>query len=89
MHSVQPESIHGEIVRELKDLPWADLLKEVSSLIENRSYYDQAVVKRASVRVVKTWGDATNLEQRKAAVKQMKENIDHKEVMIAIGYVSM
>lgn len=76
----QPESIHGEIVTKLRDMPWSDLLLELSSMFENKVCYNYDMVTRAGVRVVKTWGDATTLQSRKAALKQMKANRDHKEV---------
>ena len=62
------------------EFPWASVLRELSGLMENKDYYDQALVKKAGVRAVRIWGDTTALEERKKTLKELKEIIDHKEV---------
>jgi hypothetical protein len=62
-----------------KEFPWSDVFTELSSLFENKEYYDQTVVQRARARVVRMWGDPTSLEERKAALKEMKKKLDYKE----------
>ena len=65
-----------------KTFPWAKVFESLSALYENKEYYDQMLVKKAGIRVVRVWGETTSLEERKAALKQLKEEIDHKEVSI-------
>ena len=85
---MQPEGVHEEVVGGLsKDFPWADMLTDLSTLIESKEYYDQTLVKKAGTRVVRIWGDTTTLEQRKAALKKLQENIDHKEVYMFPCYI--
>ena len=56
------------------------MLEELSSLIDNKEFYDQILVKKAGVRAVRIWGDTTVLEERKDTLKKLKIEIGHKEV---------
>ena len=78
---IQGEDIHEEVVSGLsKEFPWASMLAELSSLIDNKDFYDQTLVKKAGVRAVRIWGDTTVLEERKDTLQKLKKEIDHKEV---------
>lgn len=68
-------------------MPWSGILGTLSSLLENKAFYHQDTVTKGGVRVVKTWGDATTLESRKIVLKEMQENLDHKEVHSCIQLV--
>ena len=79
----QPESIHGEIVENLKEMPWSDVFVELARLFDYMESHHPDMLIRAGIRLVKTWGDATTLESRKATLKQLQmgDNLDHKEVV--------
>ena len=79
---LQPENTGSEIASKLDDIRWSNLLFALSVLIEFKGHYDQEVVKNAKVRLVKAWGEASNLEQRIASVKNLKQRLDHNAVNI-------
>ena len=64
----------------MSGLPWSDLLSELAIMLEDKSDDVKVVVEKAKTRMVKTWGDTTTTDERKAALQTLKEDLDHKEV---------
>ena len=62
------------------EIVWSEVYAELSSLFENKEFYNQRVVQRARTKVIMIWGDATSLPQRKSTLKVMKEKFDFKDV---------
>ena len=58
------------------------MFADLAALFDNKDSYDQTLTKKAATRLVRIWGNTTSLEERKKALKDLQEDIDHKQVIL-------
>ena len=60
------------------------MFADLAALFDNKDSYDQTLTKKAATRLVRIWGNTTSLEERKKALKDLQEDIDHKQVILTL-----
>ena len=78
--SLQSESVPGQLPELLDDMPWDGLIDNLSYMMMDKQDNLPVVLKCAKERLIRVWGTATTLEERKKTLQILKNHQNHKKV---------